>query len=42
MNELSPRLRRWLIIAAVIWAVVVAGYLVLGLLALGHHGVHLL
>jgi hypothetical protein len=42
VSELSPRLRRVLIIVAVVWAVIVVGYVVLGLLALGHHGVHLL
>ena len=42
MTELSPRLRRVLIIVAVVWAVVVVGYVVLGLLALSHHGIHIL
>jgi hypothetical protein len=42
VNELSPRLRRVIVAGLVLWAVVVVGYVVLGLLALGHRGVHVL
>jgi len=42
VSTLSPRLRRVVIAALVLWAVVVVGYVVLGLLALGHRGVHVL